>query len=119
MTLLTVERTNGERLTVPVDDGRSGVTLVSDSGFAEPIRLDGISGFELERGDRPSFVATYGSMMRLYPCWNEWTLTVGYEDSSVPMLQNNQRTALFTVAEIASVDVDPTRLTVPQPQEVN
>ena len=115
--ILSITKIDGARFDVALHEGRSGVSIVVD-GFTEPLALTGLTGLELIPGDKPVVVAKWGVTHRHFPVWNESVIAVGWEDAAAPDGTNKQRSAAFVVADIASVELDATTLTVPQPQEV-
>jgi hypothetical protein len=114
--VLMIAKTSGELFSAALAEGRSGVVLVGDRGFSEPLELRGLSGLEFSGGERPVLTATWGTLQRPFGLWPESVIAVGYEDERAPMLQDNQRSVTFTVGDIASVSLDPSRLTVSPPQ---
>jgi hypothetical protein len=110
--VLMIAKTSGELFSAALAEGRSGVVLVGDRGFSEPLELRGLSALEFFGGERPVLTATWGTRQRPFGLWPESVIAVGYEDESAPGLQNDLRSATFTVGDIASVSLDLTRRTV-------
>ena len=113
--VLIIATTSGELFSAALAEGRSGVVLVGDRGFSEPLELRGLSALEFNGGERPVLTATWGTKQRPFGLWPESIVAVGYEEESVPWLQNELRSATFTVGDIASVSLDLTRSTVAAP----